>query len=191
MSMEKIREIVKKIQENRSIFNQRVKEIRADNNLSNEGKRNTINQELEHAREIHQQLIEEYNKQIKETGSSLRRYAFSPTTLFMDADTKARLLMRHQENVDRFSKLPEKDLMAALSRAKDLDDENTVRSICHAAFERGLHKVVLAVAEEFPNESDGLNKLYEFEQTYGSMKDMDRKFTEKMELSGPSIPSEL
>ena len=186
--MEKIREIVKKIQENRSAFNRRMNEIRADNNLSEDGKRNAINQELEKARKVHQQLMDEYNRQIKEIGITLRRSAFSPVTLFMDKDTEARVLMRHQDNVERFSKLPKEDLMAALRRAKDLDDANMARSICHAAFERGLHDVVNAVAEEFPTEKDCLDELYEFERTYGSLKDKDRKFTEKIELSGPAIP---
>ncbi|TEB08632.1 hypothetical protein Psch_02198 [Pelotomaculum schinkii] len=186
-------DIINEIRENKKKVDAELSIIREEQDLSEAGRAKWAAKAWGKAMAKHRKLVAELNATREETRTALRKAAFSPRIGYT-ATVGDKAAIRQAFNTAMFSlqEADSKGLMRALERAQRTGDDLYALAVANIAAEKGDSKVLQRYRELAGSErAEDMDKLVEFEKTFGDSRDTSTKFAEKIIISAPSQPKEI
>lgn len=165
---------------NNQEFNKGKERIRADEDLSTQGKNAALARLYEHHSKKHQELKEKLEKERESLKRELSRAVFAPSSKDIPAFNAA---------LDRLDAIKSQDdLNALIARADKIGDSVTLQAIALHAAERGYSNALGHVRRLLPDRAESLDSLSDFQARWGDARTAGTKFEERIYSSGPQKP---
>lgn len=155
--------------------------IKKDKDLTSEARRRKLNELRLTTDEKLVKLREEYREAVSSLRERLYIDAFGYKTGWNDQRGERERYLQMLKEVD--GKNPQ-ELLGLLKNAKYAGDRLTPKAVLKEAFEHDLPKLTETCLQMREDLREPLEKVIEFERTFGEKRDAGAKFDEKVALSG-------
>jgi hypothetical protein len=173
-------DILEDIFRNNQEFNKGKERIRADEDLSTQGKNAALARLYEHHSKKHQELKEKLEKERESLKRELSRAVFAPSPKDIPAFNAA---------MDRLESIKHQDeLDTLINRADKIGDSITLQAIALHAAERGYGNILGRVRRLLPDRAESLDLLSDFQARWGDARSKGTILEERIYSSGPQKP---
>lgn len=172
--------ILEDIFKNNQEFNKGKERIRADEDLSTQGKNAALARLYAHHSKKHRELKEKLEQEREALKRELSRAVFAPSPKDIPAFNAA---------MDRLDAIKSQDeLDTLINRADKIGDSITLQAIALHAAERGYGDILGKVRRLLPDRAESLDLLSDFQARWGDARSKGTILEERIYTSGPQKP---
>ena len=172
--------ILEDIFRNNQEFNKGKERIRADEDLSTQGKNAALAKLYQAHSKTHRELKEKLEQEREALKRELSRAVFAPSSKDIPAFNAA---------MDRLESIKHQDeLDTLINRADKIGDSITLQAIALHAAERGYGNTLGRVRRLLPDRAESLDLLSDFQARWGDARTAGTKLEERIYSSGPQRP---
>jgi hypothetical protein len=181
--MSKLADLKQQIIDNRKSFSQFIDQLKADRDLSPEGKRRRAAEMHQTVMEKHNTLVSQLQAAKRENVEDTKRRAFYPGMLSTgERTTFTRVLLEAQET--EASKLPK-----VFKAAQFSNDTVTMAAVAAVAAQRGNQEVLSAYLESYPERRAAVD---DYLNAAATVQDSRQMLMDNIQyVTPPSIPSDI